>query len=723
LVENSVVDEFDKEVSKNLGFRLKAYQRAVAEELVRVLDRERFVVVSMPTGSGKTVLEMFVAFYARRLSARKILVLEPTRFLCDQMYRVWVRVFGDSVAREYEGVCNGFLEKPIVISTPQTACKCVEEHNIVFDAVVVDEVHHAFGGKYYAELLSSSVDGFVVGFTALLPSARLDRLSENVLRVLGRPYILAYDFKALRELDPTYTPPKAIADLFDAEMDGVESHVYDLLFRGVVEGLPQTVKFLEITLARYGVKAFCESCQRAVAGGKIEAHPAVDMLCSSAHLSHKARVLAEVLSSYGVGFGGVSPAIVFTSRKATAYEFRDAIVRELGLPPSRVEVLTSDMDRKERLKLIDRVKRGEVDVVISTIVGEEGVDLPEANLLVMSDVPRSPLRFYQRLGRLIRLSSPHKIKYLVVTLTPKTREYYDLEEALLNLHREGVDVSYILSEFESKTATARVAEIVKEMSSAYGISTVPYPLIVLNTYINDPPSYLATVAAKHPEVLDNIKKALEGLGIKPKLGTENEVAEAIKILTLYHMARTAQHAKRALHTLEKLVSKGAFTRELDKAVLEGKLLYIYDIESMGSLIADLLLTLYEYCKREGQEYCRDKMPRLDRKNALRLYARYFPVEKALDVYKMLEKVRGGRGPCALIFYSHNPKNNTLVTCVRVGAKINNVVLDLTVQINYHNIAEEKLRENLFKQLVGANLDAIACKALEKLEELLELFRE
>ena len=434
--------------------------------------------------------------------------------------------------------------------------------------------------------------------------------------------------------------------------------------------------------------------------------------------------MVEVLSSYGVGFGGVSPAIVFTSRKATAYEFRDAIVEKLGLPPSRVEVLTSDMDRRERLKLVERVKRGGVDVVISTIVGEEGVDLPEANLLVMSDVPRSPLRFYQRLGRLIRLSSPHKTKYLVVTLTPKTREYYDLEEALLNLHREGVDVSYILSEFENKTSTARAVEIVKEMSSAYGLPTVPYPLIALNTYINDPLSYLATIAAKLPEVLDNIGKALESLGIKAKLETESEIAEAIKILTLYHMARTTPYAKRALHTLEKLVSKGAFTRELDKAVLEGKLLYIYDIESMGSLIADLLLTLYKYCKRENQEYCEDRMLRLDKKNLLKLYARYFPATEALNIYKMLEEIKGeNKSPCASIFYSYNPRNNTLITHISLRTKVDNVMLDLTIQINYYGITERKLREELFKQLVGANLDAIACKALEKLEEQIELFKE
>jgi superfamily II DNA or RNA helicase len=73
-------------------------------------------------------------------------------------------------------------------------------------------------------------------------------------------------------------------------------------------------------------------------------------------------------------------------------------------------------------------------------VGEEGVDIPEAKLLVMTDVPRNPLRFYQRLGRLIRGGGQ---KFLVTTLTPYTPEYDSLNDALERLNQEGVDVSYI----------------------------------------------------------------------------------------------------------------------------------------------------------------------------------------------------------------------------------------------------------------------------------------
>jgi len=114
----------------------------------------------MPTGSGKTLIEEFIAFYAVNQGFNRVLILEPVRFLCDQMYKKrWSIVFGEIVGREYEGNCNDFLNstKRIIISTPQTALKCVSTlHGITsFDFVIIDEVHHAFGNKYYRDLIKT----------------------------------------------------------------------------------------------------------------------------------------------------------------------------------------------------------------------------------------------------------------------------------------------------------------------------------------------------------------------------------------------------------------------------------------------------------------------------------------------------------------------------------------------------------------------------------------
>ena len=140
--------------------------------------------------------------------------------------------------------------------------------------------------------------------------------------MLGRSKLLVYDFKALTSVDRTFKPPKAVADLFDAEMSGLETRIYEDLFSGRVEGNPRTVKFLETVLARYGLRAFCESYGRAVGRERVPRALALEQLCQVAGYSHKARVLLDVLRAYDVeGNEGLKPVLVFTSRKATAYEF------------------------------------------------------------------------------------------------------------------------------------------------------------------------------------------------------------------------------------------------------------------------------------------------------------------------------------------------------------------------------------------------------------------
>lgn len=74
----------------------------------------------------------------------KVLVLEPTRFLCDQMYStIWRKLFGDIVGKEYEGRCTNFLDKhkKIILSTPITALKCIQAIGGNFNVLIIDEVH------------------------------------------------------------------------------------------------------------------------------------------------------------------------------------------------------------------------------------------------------------------------------------------------------------------------------------------------------------------------------------------------------------------------------------------------------------------------------------------------------------------------------------------------------------------------------------------------------
>ena len=59
---------------------------------------------------------------------------------------------------DYEGRCDpSAWSRRVVISTPQTARKRVEALGLRrrFKVLVIDEVHHAYGDRRYAELLDA----------------------------------------------------------------------------------------------------------------------------------------------------------------------------------------------------------------------------------------------------------------------------------------------------------------------------------------------------------------------------------------------------------------------------------------------------------------------------------------------------------------------------------------------------------------------------------------
>lgn len=652
------LEEFNKIIKNKLDIEMYNYQKHVSNEIIKNLDKSRFIVVSMPTGSGKTLIELYIAYHLLS-SSNNIIVLEPTRLLCDQMYhRFWKKVFGDEVGVEYEGNCESFNQgKRIIVSTPFTTSKCLSNA----DVIIVDEVHHAFGNEVYQETLIGLEPKYVIGFTALLPSYKKYLIDSRLIESLGEPLYLTYDFKALSKIDPNFKLPKAIADVFDAEFGSVEDTVYDALFRGQIKGNKDTLKFLEVTLYTYGKEAFCESYRRLMS--KVEENIYFDSLCNSKELSHKAKALIDVLKVYN----GLKPVLIFTSRKSTAYEFERAI-SNLG----KVKVLTGDSSRYERLKVVQMAKRGEIDIIISTLVGEEGIDIPEVRLLVMTDVPQSPLRFYQRLGRLIRgkednNSENNNLKYLVVTLTPKTAEYDNLDDALKNLYAEGVDVSYIIEKREDKGPVARIVDIINKQGG----------------------------------------QALVG-EIEGKKLSEIDVI-------LGNISHTSQ-----------------ISQYVDRAIREGKALYYYDVDSMGNILNKILLG--SYCNMAyGENYIRlcnnneikniekiliqkKGIIKIEKKGVLRPYMRIFlknDLDKVInDLSKEKENLEKElKDKDYRIENMLSKVKNNIYSQLLITATVDRITISPKVQINYYDMTNDKL--------VKLNSILIAYNALSKFYKLFQ----
>mgnify|MGYP000389059139 CR=1 FL=1 len=746
-----LVKEFNRLLSSIDIGKLRSYQEKVLEDILRTIDEgHSFIVVSMPTGSGKTFIEMSLAYWSLRSNGR-VLVIEPTRFLCDQMMKLWGKVFKDfRVGRDYEGKCLEFKDRDIVLATPYTATKCIREYCLenYFTTLIIDEVHHAYGNKRYIELLETINVDYVFGFTALLPSYR--RYREIPLK-WGKPVYLDYDFKKLSELGG-FESPKAIADIYDVELKELEDKVYELLFRGQgIQGDERIIKFLELTLVRYGKEAFCESLKKAINRGRIgRVDNTFIELCNSVEPSHKTRTILDILSVYNVN--ELSPILIFTSRKATAYEIAKSIEKS-KLVKGSVAVLTSDVDRSSRLEIIKRIKSGDVRVVIATRVGEEGVDIPEAGLLIMSDIAKNQLRFYQRLGRLIRLTSPKKIKYLVITPTVKSMEYYDLEEAIWNLYAEGIDVSYLVINIEEKGIASKILEIVNKFSEIYNKITVPYTLITQGRELVNPIDIMKKKIIEYKELRELASSitqeipvvkictwdygARECIEIEPMIDYtiiegEEELAEKSLLIALISFAKTDK-LKKLLDKLESYIAidKGKLSKQLIKGIESRKVFYIYNVEKTSDIIAQIIKQQYNACLKEWKPLCLDnKFIKISRKKLLRLLMDLFIYDKKSQVIEQLRKdIEKYKRELMTFddikiyvgirqFGDYNVRGKSVVIIPRISITVGNNHIGLSPQISYYDIPSEDFLSEV-KDLIKLNVLAIAYGSVSKFINMLE----
>ncbi len=121
-----------------------------------------------------------------------------------------------------------------------------------------------------------------------------------------------------------------------------------------------------------------------------------------------------------------SRIIVFTNYRDTGKKIVDEL-RGIGVSAERFIGQTSKsndrgMSQKQQKEVLERFSRGEFNVLVATSVGEEGLDVPEVDLVVFYEPIPSAIRSIQRRGRTGR----HRPGRVTVLMTKGTRDeaYY-----------------------------------------------------------------------------------------------------------------------------------------------------------------------------------------------------------------------------------------------------------------------------------------------------------
>ena len=135
-----------------------------------------------------------------------------------------------------------------------------------------------------------------------------------------------------------------------------------------------------------------------------------------------------------------SKVIVFTHYRETS----DTVTRELSkLPGIRAVRFVGQASKREDIGLrqaeqkaiLDRFRNGEINVIVATSIGEEGLDIPQVDLVVFYEPVPSEIRTIQRRGRTGR-SAKGKVVMLVTKDTRDEAFLYSAKRKERRMHQE-----------------------------------------------------------------------------------------------------------------------------------------------------------------------------------------------------------------------------------------------------------------------------------------------
>lgn len=399
-------------------FTLHPYQeKAVIKAWTALLDDEQ-ALVYLATGLGKTVVAgRLVTQLIERKPHAKILVVAHTGDLVEQLERaMWRDIPKNVPTRVVSGEFKPDDLSGITFAVLPTATSYVRS-GFVPDAVIVDEAHHVGESGDYAEILS-----------------RLDKVPR--LGVTATPWRGdQYDIENI------FGPAVVKVSISEGMRLGYLAAVHYRLFDDNVDW-----DFVRANSAHgYSIKDL----------NKRLFIPERDEAIRDRLL----QVWQNTPSPRGIVFCQTIPH----AEKMAEY------LR--GVPGwEKTRAIHGQMGKMERRDALLRFRNGEIPILTSVDLLNEGVDVPDVNILAFARVTHSRRIFVQQLGRGLRLREGKEAVEVLdfVSDIRRLAELYDLREQIREDEVEQVSVPRNQIEFTDSNVESLLQQWIKDVGDLAG---------------------------------------------------------------------------------------------------------------------------------------------------------------------------------------------------------------------------------------------------------------
>jgi len=454
---------------KKGSIEYREYQINLAAQAIK----ENCLVV-LPTGLGKTTvaLQVIVEFLSRRTGG--VLFLAPTRVLAHQHYEFLKKTLliddialvtgEDPVEKRKKLWVNS-----IICATPEITKNDLDRQIVSptqFNLLIFDEAHRTIGDYAYAGIAErfENSDVRILGMTATLPSER-EKATEilHILKIVSiaqrneespdvRSYVQQTDTQWI-----TVDLPPEMKEIQTCIKAALESRYQDLRKAGLNlsdgKSLSQLLQAREFVIRQnkraakplftairiihalnvlesHGITSFLRFCERTQQKKGIGIR---DLFENDLNFAKSIR-LAKQAQSKGIEHSKIiklkeileslqGKALVFTSYRDSVDVIHQKLV-EMGIAAGFLigKAGETGLKQKKQIETIQKFRDGQYKVLISTRVGEEGLDISEVNLVVFFDNVPSSIRYTQRKGRTGRKDFGRLIVLIAKDTTDET--YY-----------------------------------------------------------------------------------------------------------------------------------------------------------------------------------------------------------------------------------------------------------------------------------------------------------
>ncbi len=338
------------------------------------LDGHEAGLVVMATGLGKTYLS---AFDFQQLRGKRALFVAHREEILNQARSAWSLVFPNLVL----GIFMGGQHEPnadVVFASIQTLARVrhlrrfAAEH---FDYIVVDEFHHAAAASY-RKLIGHFQPRFLLGLTAT----------------------------------PDRTDGASLLELCGGNL---------VFTSNLVEGIARK---LLVPFQYFGVRDQVDFTPIPWRSGRFDVAELTGALATRARAEQSLREYRRHAQAKP------RRALVFCCSVLHA-DFMAGFFQEQGHPAAAVHSGPRSAPRAESLR---RLRSGELEMICAVDVFNEGLDLPDINVVLMLRPTLSPIIFLQQLGRGLRRALG-KSHLTIVDFIGNHRDFLKKPQALVYL--------------------------------------------------------------------------------------------------------------------------------------------------------------------------------------------------------------------------------------------------------------------------------------------------